>query len=79
MDILVPDSSSRRAGVPASLGQARPYEARIWGLVAAAVVLGFLLLIGVFAKSDRQQLAANEPAKVRTAPAQILPENPALP
>jgi hypothetical protein len=66
MDILVPDRGRRIAS------QRGSNEARIWGLVGAAVVLGLLLLIGTFERAERQQLAANDPGILRSAPA--LPE-----
>ena len=73
MDILVPDSGSSR-----SVPDTHPGEAKLWGLVAAVVVLGMLFLVGGFDRSDRQQLASSEPVTVQRVPATLIPE-PSLP
>ena len=74
MDILVPDSGSSRSPV----ADAHPGEAKLWGLVAAVVVLGMLFLVGAFDRSDRQQLASSEPVTVQRLPPTLVPE-PSLP
>jgi hypothetical protein len=75
MDILVRDrSSSRRLST-----RSHPAEAAIWAIVALCVVAGFAALVGVSLRVHHWQVAANEPATARPAPAVILPDNPAQP
>ncbi len=73
MDILVPDSGSRHH----SIKEKRPGEARLWGLVGAALVLGILFLVGAFERNDRVQVASQEPVIVQPVPAPLI-TNPAL-
>ena len=70
MDILVPDRGLRHH----SRDTTNPREARIWGLVAAASVLGMLFLIGAFEQGHRWQVSSSQPVVVQRAPAPLVPE-----
>jgi len=64
MDILVREKTLHHQ-------PAQPGEARVWGLVGAAIVLGLLLLVGGFERKEHVQVASNDPVAVRAAPAPL--------
>ena len=67
MDILVRERTGHHEH------PARPGEARTWGLVAAAVVLGMLFLVGAFDRRDRLAVVADTPVIVQKVPERVLP------
>ena len=68
MDILARDGDPRRAS---------PQEARLWGSIGVALVIGVLAVVGFAWKNDRLRLASVEAPLVRVIPA--VPELPPLP
>ena len=72
MDILVSDRSPRHR----TFDEAPPGEAKLWGLVAGAFVLGMLFLVGAFDRGNRLQVASGEPVPMQQAPAPLMPESP---
>jgi len=75
MDILVPDRGSLRQ----ARSRSHPAEAPIWATVAAVVVVGFGVLVGASLRVHHLQLVAHAPVMARSAPATILPDDPARP
>jgi hypothetical protein len=68
MDILVRERGERRDD------PTRPGEARVWGMVAVAVVFGLLLIITAFDRGDRTPVASNALVLVQKAPVPLMPE-----
>jgi hypothetical protein len=58
MDILAHDAEPRHAS---------PQEARLWGIIGAALVIGIIALVGLAWQNDRQQMT--EAPVVRIVPA----------
>jgi hypothetical protein len=72
MDILVRERGGGRAH------PAGPGEARTWGSVAVAVVLGLVLMIAAFEWTDHRPARSDATVLLKHAPAPLIPER-ALP